>query len=197
SDFSEFNQCQTQIKLLYQKGLSGCRYEFLGYRILYAIFTKSRRDMKVLLKSLNAQDFNNPFVKYALCVREACLRGNFVQFLELFQNPLNMGGYLLIQLLDRERCKALHVLTKSHVQLTLSFLMEYLGFTSLVETGHFINEVLQKACEVAVPQPDLTPLLINTLQSSKDDVIACSKIRRLIEVYLIAYKKVDIKGQVH
>ncbi len=34
-DPSEYNQCQTQLHLLYADGIPGCREEFLAYRIIY------------------------------------------------------------------------------------------------------------------------------------------------------------------
>jgi hypothetical protein len=37
-DMAEFNQCQAQLKILYQEGLPGCYHEFAAYRLLYIVF---------------------------------------------------------------------------------------------------------------------------------------------------------------
>ena len=37
-DLNEYNQCQTQLKHLYAKGVAGSEAEFVAYRILYYVY---------------------------------------------------------------------------------------------------------------------------------------------------------------
>lgn len=41
-DLGEFNKCQAQLRELYKAGLHGQSLEFLGYRILYLIYSRNR-----------------------------------------------------------------------------------------------------------------------------------------------------------
>lgn len=42
-DLGEYNQCQSQLRVLYSHGLPGSAMEFLAYRILYLLHTRNRR----------------------------------------------------------------------------------------------------------------------------------------------------------
>lgn len=41
-DLGEFNQCQCQLKELYEQGVLGAEEEFTAYRMLYFIMSRSR-----------------------------------------------------------------------------------------------------------------------------------------------------------
>lgn len=42
-DLNEYNQCQTQLKQLYDSGLPGSEMEFTAYRILYYVYLQGNK----------------------------------------------------------------------------------------------------------------------------------------------------------
>jgi hypothetical protein len=61
-DMNEYNQCQTQLKHLYENGIKGCEMEFIAYRLLYYVYllgnkkyTGGNSDLTHLLSSLTPE----------------------------------------------------------------------------------------------------------------------------------------------
>ena len=52
-DLGEYNQCQSQLRVLYAYDLPGSRLEFLAYRILYLLHTRQQRDVHTLMAELS------------------------------------------------------------------------------------------------------------------------------------------------
>ena len=44
----DFNQCQTQLKVLYEEGTQGCVHEFVAYRVLYQAILRSKESASLL-----------------------------------------------------------------------------------------------------------------------------------------------------
>ena len=44
----DFNQCQTQLKVLYQEGAPGCVQEFVAYRLLYQAILRTKESASLL-----------------------------------------------------------------------------------------------------------------------------------------------------
>lgn len=54
-DHAEYNQCQTQLDFLYRNSsFSGCREEFLAYRILYQTAHAKQGESAALLHTLRS-----------------------------------------------------------------------------------------------------------------------------------------------
>jgi SAC3 family protein LENG8/THP3 len=54
-------------------------------------------------------------VKHALAVQRALAIGNYHAFFDLYLNAPNMGAYIMDHFVDRERLRALLVMTKACV----------------------------------------------------------------------------------
>lgn len=106
-DLGEYNQCQTQLKALYQLGLKGNPVEFKAYRILYFIHTANRTALNDVLADLTTAEKKEKAIKHALDVRSALALGNYHRFFQLYLDTPNMGGYLMDMFVDRERLAAL------------------------------------------------------------------------------------------
>lgn len=66
SDLGEYNQCQTQLKGLYENGVSGNVMEFTAYRILYFLHTQNAADINSTMAELTDEQKQNAFVQHAL-----------------------------------------------------------------------------------------------------------------------------------
>jgi len=106
-DLGEYNQCQTQLRALYKQKLGGHAGEFTAYRIFYFIHTCNRTGMNDVLADLTAADKQHAAVKHALDVRSALACGNYHRFFRLYDDPPNMGGYLMDMFVERERLAAM------------------------------------------------------------------------------------------
>ncbi len=112
-DLGEYNQCQTQLKSLYQLGLKGNPVEFKAYRILYFIHTANRTALNDALADLTTAEKREKPIRHALDVRSALALRNYHRFFQLYLDTPNMGAYLMDMFVGRERLAALCTICKA------------------------------------------------------------------------------------
>ncbi|KAJ2255227.1 hypothetical protein GGI13_001723, partial [Coemansia sp. RSA 455] len=185
SDLGEYNQCQTQLKQLYALGLPGHTMEFLAYRILYFLYTRNKSDINMALAAMAPTDKQDPVVQHALGVRHALATGNYFRYFQLYATAPNMGGYLMDNFVDRERCSALQKMCRAYrPRLSLEFIAQSLAFDTTEECTKFLADL--NIPVLGDGQVDGEQLTVDMKAALPCAVAAMQK-----------YEKVDIKGQIY
>jgi len=135
----EYNQCQSMLKTLYELGIPGKREEFTAYRILMFLHGRNRSEMNLFVGQLTSQQKSDPAVQHALRVQRASAMGNYHALFELYLNAPNMGGYIMDHFIERERVKALLVMSKAYRTLPLNFLHNELAFDTIEDARDFLT----------------------------------------------------------
>jgi hypothetical protein len=73
-----------------------------------------RAELNLFVGQLTPKQKADPSVRHALDVQRAVSMGNYHAFFRLFLDSPNMGGYIIDHFSDRERIKALMVMTKAY-----------------------------------------------------------------------------------
>ena len=83
-------------------------------------------DLNLFVGQLTSEQKSNPCMLHALNVQRALSMGNYHLFFSLYNTVPNMGGYIMDHFVERERIRALLVMTKSYVPppLTWCFLSD-------------------------------------------------------------------------
>ncbi|KAK3311761.1 SAC3/GANP/Nin1/mts3/eIF-3 p25 family-domain-containing protein [Apodospora peruviana] len=183
-DIGEYNQCQTQLKALYQRGLKGRETEFKAYRILYFIYSANRTALNDVLADLTPAEKKDAAIKHALDVRSALALGNYHRFFRLYNDTPKMGAYLMDMFVVRERLAALCNICKAYLpSVPLRFVTEELYFESDSEAAQFI---LDHAGREVLVEKDDGDVIVKTRE-------AC---RPFEAARAAAFGRIDIKGQI-
>lgn len=137
-DLNEYNQCQTQLKHLYAKGLKGSESEFVAYRVLYYVYLLGNKkyhnggsDLAFIMQFLLPRSdlCENSAIKHALEVRKAVRTDNYYAFFHLYKTTPNMGNCILDMMIDSFRLMTLQRICKSYKpSVGAAFVVSQLGF---------------------------------------------------------------------
>lgn len=190
-DLGEYNQCQSQLKVLYTQGISGNEDEFLAYRILYLLHTGNHADISDILLELElAQSNGKPLdsaVSHALQVNTAMSTKNFHRLFQLYGIAPNMSGYVMDSFIKRERIAALAVICRAmRPGASLEYLVRELNFSCHEELIAFI-----KASSIAKFLKNYTSDSYTRLMLMTKEAYPFIEQERMA-----AFAKVDIKGQI-
>ncbi|TYJ52168.1 hypothetical protein B9479_007241 [Cryptococcus floricola] len=190
-DLGEYNQCQSQLRQLYELGLKGHPNEFLSYRIIYMLHTRNQSDMASLMAQLTDAEKLDPVIKHALDVHASLATSNYHRFFRLFLEAPNMSGYIMDHFVERERMSALAIMSKAYLTLPLQIIYRTLAFDTEEETHQFLN-----SHSAAVYTNALQHDQHGFRTATRDLVWDCRKAHAACQKGIEKYRVVDLKGQV-
>ena len=139
-DHEEFNQCQSQLKTLYEIVPSNDQYEFLGYLILYLIFIENTTEIQLTLSKLPRDSYKDPVIDHALKVRRAWSLNNYHRLFSLYKQSPAMSAKIMDWFIERERKQAIKIIMKSYrPNVPIEFICEQLAFDNIDDCLTFAN----------------------------------------------------------
>ncbi|XP_015877075.3 SAC3 family protein A isoform X2 [Ziziphus jujuba] len=141
-DLPEYNQCQSQLKVLYAEGIEGCHMEFSAYHLLCVILhSNNYRDLLSSMSRLSDEAKRDKAVKHALAVRAAVTSGNYVMFFRLYKTAPNLNTCLMDLYVEKMRFKAVSCMSRSYrPTLPVSYIAQVLGFATVVPANEGSDE---------------------------------------------------------
>ncbi|KAF8661360.1 hypothetical protein AX16_001455 [Volvariella volvacea WC 439] len=184
NDMVEYNQCQATLKTLYELGIPGKVEEFTAYRILMLLHGRNRSELNLYVGQLTDKQKQDDAVRHALAVHRALSMGNYHSLFELYLSAPNMGAYIMDHFIDRERVKALMVITKAYRTIPLTFLLNELAFDDLPSTHKWLTN-------------HSAAFFVDPTKPENQKVLDCKPaLPQLKQVFEDRYRKVMIKGAI-
>lgn len=167
-DIAEFNQCQSQVKVLYAEGIPGCFNEFAAYSLLHAIVQNGPRfDLQHSMAQLSRDAKRDSAVQHALGVRAAVATNNYCTFFRLYHSAPNLNRLLMDLMVEKIRFQAVQCMAKTYKpSVSVSYIARILAFGVAVES---------------VPGGKRDKLEVKTLPSEADGVSKIKETRALVE----------------
>lgn len=113
ADFGEYNQCQTQLKVLYENGFVGNESEFTAYRLLYLLITQNLVDLNNELKCLSYEIRNSPDVSIALQIHYCISNADTFGLLRACAQVSKFGQYIVQSLITKARLQIIDSLSRA------------------------------------------------------------------------------------
>ncbi|KAI0272684.1 SAC3/GANP/Nin1/mts3/eIF-3 p25 family-domain-containing protein [Gloeopeniophorella convolvens] len=184
ADMVEYNQCQSSLKSLYELGIPGNVEEFTAYRILMLLHGRNRSELNLYVSQLTPKQKASPAVQHALAVQRALALGNYHALFEYYLSAPNMGAYIMDHFVERERIRALLIMTKAYPRVPLSLIHQELAFDSLAHVRDFL-------------QANRAAHFVNPNSADADAVLDCKAVSAVLPAVLEEkYRKVQIKGAI-
>ncbi|XP_075502698.1 SAC3 family protein A-like isoform X4 [Primulina tabacum] len=135
-DLPEYNQCQSQLKVLYAEGIRGCNMEFATYNLLCVILhSNNNREILSAMSRLSADARKHEAVKHALLVHAAVTSGNYVTFFRLYKTAPNISTFFMDLYVEKMRYAAVKCMCRSYrPTVPISYIAQILSFINALPT---------------------------------------------------------------
>ncbi|TIA90291.1 hypothetical protein E3P99_01608 [Wallemia hederae] len=191
-DLGEYNQCAANLQPLYQLNLNGNETEFISYQILYLCYSRNWSAANILTGLLSNEKKEVHEIQHALKVRSSLVTNNYHLFFKLYNESPNMSAYIIDAFIERERLKALIMITKAYIKIPLSFVAKELKLDSATAA----KELLKLFGAVGCFDKTAVGVTHNGVPPDQDKVLLCKDVHSILLNQVSRYVKVDIKGQV-
>ncbi|CAH8376445.1 unnamed protein product [Eruca vesicaria subsp. sativa] len=148
-DLTEYNQCLSQLKIVYAEGIEGCTLEFAAYSLLYiTLHSNNNRELLSSMSRLSREAKKDEAVRHAISVRAAVTSGNYVTFFRLYKTAPNMNSCLMDLYVEKMRYKAVTFMSRScRPTIPVSYLAQVLGFACTSSEGEKETDGMEECSE--------------------------------------------------
>lgn len=173
-DLNEFNQCQTQLKDLYDTVTHQHPDEFAAYRLLYHVFltTNDKYEAASLEITKLLGHAAGPALEHALQVRHAVALSDYLQFFRLHETVPNLGNCLTQCIVPTMRLRAMKRITRAYrPSLDLMACTQWLGLGSKDDCRRWIESCGGKTDETTFLTKESDGAIHEPQQEEKNSLI--------------------------
>lgn len=159
-------------------------------------------ELNLFVGQLTPKQKADPAVRHALGVQRALAMGNYHSLFDLYLTSPNMGAYIMDHFIDRERVKALMIITKAYVSCCNGACLSSDCFLVRYKTISLVciqNELAFDSADLARTflVEHSAAFFINAHSPDEQKTLDCkSAMPHLAQVLEEKYRKVMIKGAI-